>query len=184
MKLSTYVQPLDQFAGELLILPVFQEDRPLPGAAGLADWRLNGFLSRQLQSGAFAAEADETLLTTSQGRLPCGWVLLYGLGMRRQATRATFFSLLKGTLRTLEKMGIARAGLCLGEGAFFPANIEDAAHIVEEIAHRQEMPLDPLWFDRLELHLLFPQTLHWSHRLPLHEASAEIRGEDLFPSAR
>ena len=34
----------DESARDCLVLPVFRDDRPLRGAAGLADWRLCGRL--------------------------------------------------------------------------------------------------------------------------------------------
>ena len=40
----------DETARDCLVLPVFKDDRPLRGAAGLADWRLCGRLSRLLKA--------------------------------------------------------------------------------------------------------------------------------------
>ena len=40
----------DETARDCLVLPVFKDDRPLRGAAGLADWRLCGRLSRLVKA--------------------------------------------------------------------------------------------------------------------------------------
>lgn len=63
---------------------VYQDDRPMRGTGAHADWRLNGFLSRLLQGGKFAAEAGEWLLVHTQNRLPFTHLFLVGMGRRGQ----------------------------------------------------------------------------------------------------
>jgi Cytosol aminopeptidase family, N-terminal domain len=63
-----------------LILPFFQDERPLRGAAGLCDWRLCGRLSRLLESGRVKGNWGETTLYPSGSRLPFGKLVLFGLG--------------------------------------------------------------------------------------------------------
>lgn len=70
----------DESARDSLVLPVFKDDRPLRGAAGLADWRLCGRLSRLLKSNRATAEAGETLLLPPGRRLPFSRILWFGLG--------------------------------------------------------------------------------------------------------
>lgn len=74
------LQSLDRMPAHVLVLPLLRRDRPLPGAAGLADWRLNGRLSRLVQAGAFRAEEREALLTDSRGRIGAPILFLFGLG--------------------------------------------------------------------------------------------------------
>jgi hypothetical protein len=59
----------DETARDCLALPVFKDDRPLRGAAGLADWRLCGKLSRLLKANRASAEAGETILLPPGRRL-------------------------------------------------------------------------------------------------------------------
>ena len=73
----------DESARDSLVLPVFKDDRPLRGAAGLADWRLCGRLSRLLKSNRATAEAGETLLLPPGRRLPFSRILWFGLGDAR-----------------------------------------------------------------------------------------------------
>ncbi|HEY5928312.1 MAG TPA: M17 family peptidase N-terminal domain-containing protein, partial [Kofleriaceae bacterium] len=54
--------------------------RPLRGAAGLADWRLCGRLSRLLKSNRATAEAGETMMLPPGRRLRFKRVLWFGLG--------------------------------------------------------------------------------------------------------
>jgi hypothetical protein len=72
------------------VLPVFKDDRPLRGAAGLADWRLCGRLSRLVKSNRATAEAGETLLLPPGRRLRFSRILWFGLGDARAYTDARF----------------------------------------------------------------------------------------------
>ncbi|MDY0060690.1 MAG: M17 family peptidase N-terminal domain-containing protein [Myxococcota bacterium] len=71
---------LDGLGCELLALGCFLEERPLRGAAGLVDWRLNGWLSRQLQQSRFRGEFAELLLFPVGHRIGPQRALLVGLG--------------------------------------------------------------------------------------------------------
>jgi hypothetical protein len=70
----------DETARDTLVLPVFKDDRPLRGAAGLADWRLCGKLSRLLKSSRATADAGETMMLPPGRRLKFKRVMWFGLG--------------------------------------------------------------------------------------------------------
>lgn len=70
----------DETARDCLVLPVFKDDRPLRGAAGLADWRMCGRLSRLLKSHKATGEAGERLLLPPGRRLKFSRILWFGLG--------------------------------------------------------------------------------------------------------
>ena len=70
----------DESARDCLVLPVFRDDRPLRGAAGLADWRLCGRLSRLLKSNRATAEQGETMMLPPGRRLRFKRVMWFGLG--------------------------------------------------------------------------------------------------------
>lgn len=66
---------------DALVLPIFSDVRPLRGAAGLADWRLCGRISRMLKSGRVGGKNGETILfPPSRARLPFSRILLFGVG--------------------------------------------------------------------------------------------------------
>jgi hypothetical protein len=66
---------------QALALGVFTDERPLRGAAGLADWRLAGRLSRLLKKERLAGRADEVMmLPPARGRLPFARIVVFGLG--------------------------------------------------------------------------------------------------------
>ena len=73
----------DEAARDCLVLPVFKDDRPLRGAAGLADWRMCGRLSRLVKQNRASAEQGETILLPPGRRLRFSKILWFGLGDAR-----------------------------------------------------------------------------------------------------
>jgi hypothetical protein len=73
----------DEVRRDCLVLSVFKDDRPLRGAAGLADWRLCGRLSRLVKSNKASGEAGESLLLPAGRRLRFSRILWFGLGDAR-----------------------------------------------------------------------------------------------------
>ena len=80
----------DESARDCLVLPVFRDDKPLRGAAGLADWRMCGRLSRLLKSERATASAGETLLLPPGRRLRFQRVMWFGLGDAKGYTDERF----------------------------------------------------------------------------------------------
>lgn len=70
----------DEIEDGSLLLTFFSDERPLRGAAGLADWRLCGRLSRLIKRGRLNGTPDEKLLLPPGRRLPFTRILLFGLG--------------------------------------------------------------------------------------------------------
>lgn len=70
----------DESSRDCLVLPVFRDDRPLRGAAGLADWRLCGKLSRLLKTKRATGDAGETMMLPPGRRLRFKRVMWFGLG--------------------------------------------------------------------------------------------------------
>ncbi|HSD86028.1 MAG TPA: M17 family peptidase N-terminal domain-containing protein [Kofleriaceae bacterium] len=97
----------DETARDCLVLPVFRDDRPLRGAAGLADWRLCGRLSRLLKSERATAEAGETLLLPPGRRLKFKRVMWFGLGDAKGYTDDRFRKDLAWILGVVKKAGVA-----------------------------------------------------------------------------
>ena len=97
----------DEVARDGLVLPVFKDDRPLRGAAGLADWRLCGRLSRLVKSHRATAEAGETLLLPPGRRLRFSRILWFGLGDARGYTDERFRRDLAWILEVVTGAGVA-----------------------------------------------------------------------------
>ena len=75
---------LDEHPADVLVLTAFADERPLPGLAGLVDWRLNGRLSDWMLGGFATGQTHEKVLCPTQGRLPQPLVLIIGLGLKSQ----------------------------------------------------------------------------------------------------
>ena len=76
---------LDPLPVDTLCLFVSEDERPLGGAAGFADWRLCGQLSRLLVDGFFRGARGESLLLPSNGRIGAPRLVVLGLGPGGQA---------------------------------------------------------------------------------------------------
>ncbi len=75
-------EPLERTPGAVALVPVFDKERPLRGAASRVDWRLCGALSRWIASGEIDVGRGACLLLPSFGRLRCPQVLALGIGPR------------------------------------------------------------------------------------------------------
>ncbi len=82
MKIERYNRSLDELSTDLIVASLFETERPPRGVCGLADWRLNGFISRQLLTGSVRGTRDEWVLVPLHRRLPARRLLLVGLGRR------------------------------------------------------------------------------------------------------
>jgi hypothetical protein len=63
--------------GDVLVIPIWSDVRPLRGAAGLLDWRLCGKISQMIREGRVSGAAGEKLLLVT-GRVP--WRRILGVG--------------------------------------------------------------------------------------------------------
>jgi hypothetical protein len=71
----------DEAEAEALLLTFFADERPLRGAAGLADWRLCGRLSGLIKEERIAGKRGEVLmLPPPRRRVPFSRIILFGLG--------------------------------------------------------------------------------------------------------
>jgi hypothetical protein len=76
------LESLDRMSVDVLVLSHFEDERPLRGATGYCDWRLNGRLSRMLQKESFLGKPRDVVLTDTGGRIGSPRVLLFGQGKR------------------------------------------------------------------------------------------------------
>jgi hypothetical protein len=75
---------LDEQQGEILVLSVFIDERPLEGLTGLVDWRLRGALSKWFIGGFATGAWGERVLYPIDSRLNFSSILLFGLGHRTE----------------------------------------------------------------------------------------------------
>jgi hypothetical protein len=143
---------------DLLTLGFFQDERPLRGAAGWVDWRLNGKLSRFCIEGKLTGEWIETTLIPSEGRVSPRMILLLGLGKVKEYGYLRIRELSSFLWTVLQKMRVPSTCVCLPCGEAYNVNGGKLmALFLEEGAHRVEEPdgFEEEWIKNL--HLLFPE---------------------------
>jgi hypothetical protein len=98
-----------------LVLPLFSDERPLRGAAGLCDWRLCGRLSRLCAAGRVqGAFGETTLYPPSAGgrrRLPFPKLVLFGLGPSERFDEPHARAAARRILDVVARLGITRCAL-------------------------------------------------------------------------
>ena len=83
------LQTLDYMRADLLVLTLFEDERPLRGLNGLVDWRWDGKLSRSIMAGEFSGKMGERLLMTTDRYLPMRRLAVFGMGLSKQFDQAT-----------------------------------------------------------------------------------------------
>ncbi|MGE0398955.1 MAG: M17 family peptidase N-terminal domain-containing protein [Kofleriaceae bacterium] len=96
----------DETARDCLVLPVFKDDRPLRGAAGLADWRMCGRLSRLIKANKATGEQGESMMLPPGRRLRFARIMWFGLGDAKGYSDARFKKDLAWILDVVGKVGV------------------------------------------------------------------------------
>lgn len=107
LRLGAAPGPIDRVDVDIAVVTFFADERPLRGAAGRADWRLCGAVSRLIQRGKLSGAWGEAALVPSTGGLRSRWVLVLGLGRRDELDEARH--------REITRVAVERA-LALGVG--------------------------------------------------------------------
>ncbi len=75
------------WSAELTVLPIFSDELPLQGLAGVLDWRMGGRISTMVREGICTGNQGEQVLTLSQTTATLCRIVLLGLGLRAEFTR-------------------------------------------------------------------------------------------------
>src|SRR5215470_15875862 len=100
-------------AGDLMLVPIWTDVRPLRGASGLLDWRMCGRLSSFMLAGKVTGAEGEQTLFPSGGRLAWRLVLAVGGGARAEFSEKRLRALTRRMLGTLRGLGASRVALAL-----------------------------------------------------------------------
>jgi len=96
---------IDNLPVDTLVLTPFSEDRPLRGAAGWCDWRLNGRLSRLIEREWFAPRRREVLLMDSAWSSGPARLAVFGLGSRAAMDLVSFRRAMERILQVVSRAG-------------------------------------------------------------------------------
>lgn len=111
--------PADKVDAEIIALPFFEDERPLRGASGLVDWRMNGALSRLILQGAVSGVERESLLMSTDGRISAPRLLLFGLGDSKVFDGKRFQGLLSQFVKTVVKLKLTRLAIVVPGSSMF-----------------------------------------------------------------
>jgi Cytosol aminopeptidase family, N-terminal domain len=106
---SRALRHIDEVSAEVVVCNIYRDGRPLPGLAGLLDWRLAGRLSRLAKQGFLLGEAGELLAVPVRPRLGFDKLLVAGLGPRGAFTDTTFRKVLERTIGALKGLHVKKA---------------------------------------------------------------------------
>jgi hypothetical protein len=80
MQVTLSTELPDQARHQCLALGIFSDEKPPRGICGFIDWRLNGFISREMKQGRILGEFREKVIIPFPGRIHAKSLLLCGLG--------------------------------------------------------------------------------------------------------
>jgi len=87
LKLTVSSKDIDSIETSAIVLLFFHDERPLKGSAGLADWRMNGAISRLIISERINGNNGETTLVVPNRRILGDKILMIGLGNSSELTK-------------------------------------------------------------------------------------------------
>lgn len=98
--------------GDVLVVPIWSDVRPLRGPTGLLDWRLCGKLSQMIREGRVSGSTGEKLLLVT-GRVPWHRVLGIGAGASAAFSDGVFRATLECALDAARGIGAVRIAIAL-----------------------------------------------------------------------
>ncbi len=90
---------IERTRADLVGVPLFEDERPLRGGAGRADWRLCGKLSALLVAGELAGTPGEVALVATFGGLRTPLLLVVGAGSREAYDERAYRALAREATR-------------------------------------------------------------------------------------
>ena len=105
--------PADRLPGEALVVPLFEDQRPLAGPVAVVDWRLDGSLTRMILADELSGRPGEVLAMSTNAKFNAPWVILAGCGRWRTLDGRSYPALIGRLLQLATRAGIRELALCL-----------------------------------------------------------------------
>ena len=99
--------PLERAAADLVVAPLFEDERPLRGAAGRVDWRLCGQLSSLVAEGRLAGAPGEAALLVAFAGLRASRLLVVGAGPQAGTGEGALAELIRVAVERVARLGLA-----------------------------------------------------------------------------
>lgn len=122
MRVSFTSQDIDKIPAEMVVFMHFEKDVPFKGLLGLFDWRLNGRLSRFVQSGNYQGRAKELLLIPGERRFKSQEVMILGLGKKESFAPEHITQVLDYFLETIAKKKTEQ--VCFSLSQLLPTEVD------------------------------------------------------------
>jgi len=101
------LEELDRWNHDLVVLSVFEDERPLRGLNGLTDWRYHGKLSNLIMNEGFCGKLGEKLLNNTSTYLGAKRLLVYGLGKSNSFDNMAYVRAGEDLFKTIQKLKAA-----------------------------------------------------------------------------
>lgn len=111
LRIGLDTRPLERVEADVAIAGVFADERPLRGAAGRADWRLCGLLTRLVLDDRLDASPGAATLVGTSGRLAAPALLVVGLGARTRFGAQALEDATRSAVARAVALSSARAAL-------------------------------------------------------------------------
>ena len=106
MKSRLSATDIDKIETEAIVLLFFSDERPLKGASGMIDWRMNGSISSLISKGMISGEKGESTLILPSARIKGKKILMMGLGDSTNFTEDSLKEAAVAIISQLHKIGI------------------------------------------------------------------------------
>ena len=107
--------PIERTRAEVAIVTFFEDDRPLRGSAGRADWRLCGRLSRLISEQRVTGRRGEAVLVPTRGGMQAPLLVAIGLGSRNGFDSQDWEAIARDAIGRALKLGASTVALPLCE---------------------------------------------------------------------
>ncbi|MDT8317899.1 MAG: M17 family peptidase N-terminal domain-containing protein [bacterium] len=127
MKSRLSATDIDKIETEAIVLLFFSNERPLKGATGLIDWRMNGSISRLIDKGMISGEKGEATLILPNKRIKGKKILMAGLGDSSRFGEGSLKDAAIAIMRQLDKIGIKNFAVAMPPLLKSHISVKDAA---------------------------------------------------------
>jgi hypothetical protein len=104
---------IERARADLVVVPLFDDERPLQGGVGRVDWRLCGQLSSLVASGRLSGTPGEAALMLAFGGLAAQRLLVLGAGRRSAFDRKALAALARDAAGRAAALGVESVALPL-----------------------------------------------------------------------
>jgi hypothetical protein len=121
---------IDKVDTEAIVLLFFNDEKPLKGAAGLIDWRMNGTISDLIFKDKINGREGESILIVPKKRIRGKKILMIGLGDSSTFSGNSLEKTAGNAISQLAKIGVKKFHLAIPPKQFTSLSTPDAARFV------------------------------------------------------